>query len=251
MTSEQYGRGDARHPVIEIAVQDVAGAEVALAEGATRIELCSALVTGGLTPSIGLIEGAVQATGAGFVHVLIRPRPGGFVYDARELATSVRDIRAARAAGAGGVVIGALSEDRAVDVAATRTFVEAAEGMPVTFHRALDIVPDPLTALDELRALGVTRVLTSGQAAVSLDGLDTLARMVRHTEGSVQIMAGGGVTIDAIPALARAGVDAIHLSAKTLAESHAPSGPGGGASSYDVTSREIVRAAVHAVTTSP
>ncbi|WGD37152.1 copper homeostasis protein CutC [Lysinibacter sp. HNR] len=235
---------------VEIAVQDVAGADIALSGGATRIELCSALVTGGLTPSLGTIEGAVAAaTGAGrddFVHVLIRPRPGGFVYDNMEIATMVRDIRAVKAVGAAGVVIGALLEDRSIDVRAIRTLVEVAEDLTVTFHRALDIVPDPLTALDEVRALGVERVLTSGQAAASIDGRDLLAQMVEHAAGGVQIMAGGGVAVDAIPALAATGIDAVHLSAKTVAAVQTPSGPGGGVAEYDVTSPDTVRAAVQA-----
>src|SRR4051794_21497211 len=139
---------------VEIAVQDLAGLRVALAEGAGRVELCSALGMGGLTPSAALIHGAValaRETGReGFVHVLVRPRGGGFVYDADELATILGDVRFAREAGAAGVVVGALTDRGRVDADAVRRIVAEAGPLQVTFHRALDVVADPLGAAEEL-----------------------------------------------------------------------------------------------------
>ncbi|GAA3870805.1 copper homeostasis protein CutC [Leifsonia kafniensis] len=238
-------------PAIEIAVQDVDGVGIALRVGADRVELCSALGVGGLTPSIGTIEMAVEAASVAgrpdYVNVLVRPRPGGFVYSANEIATTVRDIRAAAAAGVGGVVVGALNADGTVDTAATREFMAAAEGLTVTFHRAIDIGTEQLHVLDQLIELGVARVLTSGGAARSLDGAEVLRRMAAHAAGRLQIMAGGGVTLDSIPTLLATGIDAVHLSAKRAALSLAPSGPGGGASDFDVTDEELARAAVLAV----
>lgn len=235
-------------PAVEIAVQDLPGVRIALAEGADRIELCSALGLGGLTPSAGLLRAAVDAAEAAcrpdFVHVLVRPRGGGFVYDEDELATIVADIRYAREAGAAGVVIGAL-DDGGVDLAAVERFIAAADGLAVTFHRALDIVSDPADALDALADRGVTRVLTSGGASRSIDGRDVLAALAERAAGRIQVMAGGGVRVEDIPALTAAGVDAVHLSARDSVQG-APSGPGGGDSAYDITDPSVVRAAVAA-----
>lgn len=234
---------------VEIAVQDAAGVRVALAEGADRVELCVALGVGGLTPSAGLLQSVVaearEAGRDGFVQVLVRPRGGGFVYDADEIETTEADIRFAREAGAGGVVVGALTDGGRVDDEAVARFVAAADGIDVTFHRAIDVVADPVAAAERLAELGVTRILTSGGAARSIDGLTTLEALARQLDGRVQLMAGGGVRVDDIPDLLAAGADAVHLSARLTVEG-APSGPGGGASAYDITDPVTVRAAVAA-----
>ncbi len=238
-----------RRLAVEIAVQDRAGVRIALEADADRIELCSALGVGGLTPSAGLISAAVaeaaQAGHDGFVHVLVRPRPGGFVYTPDEIDLTVADIRFARSAGASGVVVGALDDVGAVDEEAVARFVEAAGDLDVTFHRAIDIVPDPLGALEALVALGVRRILTSGGEARSVDGVGMLAALSAEASGRLQVMAGGGVTVPDILAIAATGVDAVHLSARTIALG-APSGPGGGDPSYDLTDPSVVRAAVAA-----
>ena len=235
-------------PQVEIAVQDVAGACIAQAAGADRVELCVALgETGGLTPSVGLIE-AVAAIGLP-VHTLIRTRPGGFIYDASELDVLVRDVQAAVRAGAAGVVVGALTGCGDVDEAAIRALAEAAEGATVTFHRAFDVVANPLTALDQLAELGVTRVLTSGGAARAIDGRVGLKAAVVHalaTGGRVQIMAGGRVRTQHVGALLCTGIAAVHLSARRPVAEPGPSGPGGGSGSYDQTDVGMVRAAVRA-----
>lgn len=236
---------------LELAVQDLDGARTALRVGATRIELCGALGVGGLTPSIGAVEQAVEAAqlagAADFVHVLVRPRPGGFVYSADEVDTSIRDIRAVRAAGAAGVVIGALTASGLVDKAVTAELIAAAEGMQVTFHRAIDAVESPLHTADVLVGLGLSRVLTSGGAARSIDGIETLTALKAHVGDRLQIMAGGGVRVEDIGALLAAGLDAVHLSAKTTVADPSPSGPGGGAQSYDRTDGDIAAAAAAAV----
>jgi copper homeostasis protein len=230
-------------PVLELAVQDAAGARIALDVGAARVELCAALgATGGLTPSVGVVE-SVAAVGVP-VHVLVRPRAGGFEYDADEVAVTVRDIRSLLAAGASGVVVGAL-RDGAVDLATLERFVAAAEGAPVTFHRALDVLADPVGALPVLRAAGVVRVLTSGGAPSCGEGLRMLARLAAAGSG-VQIMAGGGVTQADIPALVGAGVDAVHLSARRTVTGP-PTGPGGGPSFFDVTDGAVARVAAGAL----
>lgn len=235
---------------VEIAVQDVAGVRIALEEGAARVELCQALGLGGLTPSAGLIEAAVAASAAasapGFVHVLVRPRGGGFVYDADELDTVVRDIRLARSLGAGGVVVGALTENGALDEAAIAAFVVAADGIDVTVHRAVDASADPVASVLALAGHGVRRVLTSGGGVDCRTGLPALERMVAEVDGRLEIMSGGGVRVTDIADLAAVGVDAVHLSARGRDERGGPSGPGGGVDGFDVTDAAIVRAAVAA-----
>ncbi len=235
---------------VEIAVQDPAGVRIALEAGADRIELCSALGVGGLTPSAGLIATAValarQAGRDRFVHVLVRPRAGGFVYTDDELGLCVADVIAAREAGAAGVVVGALTADGAIDRGAVEAFVAVAGPLEVTFHRAMDIVEDPLATVDALVDLGVARILSSGAAPRSIEGAEALAALVARAAGRIQVMAGGGVAVADIAGLAGAGVDAVHLSARTTV-SGAPSGPGGGESSYDVTDPEVAAAAVAAV----
>lgn len=216
---------------LEFAVQDVAGAVGARRVGADRVELCAALgSTGGLTASIGTIE-AVVATGIP-VHALIRCRAGGFVYaEADEIAVMNADARAAVSAGVAGLVVGALTADHRVDVEVLERVLDGAavDDIELTFHRAIDQVCDRSAAVDTLVAQGMTRVLTSGGAARCADGLDELAEMVAHAAGRIQIMAGGGITVGDIPALHRAGVDAVHLSARRVVADDG--GPGGGGTS--------------------
>ena len=235
---------------VEIAVQDAAGVRIALREGAARVELCQALGLGGLTPSPGLVESAVEAahtaSAPGYVHVLVRPRGGGFVYDVDEVDVTLRDIRFMRSLGADGVVVGALTDAGELDLDLLHRFIEAAEGLDVTVHRAVDAAVDPLAAVTSLAGLPVRRVLTSGGAADCRAGRGTLARMAAELGGAVELMAGGGVGIEDIAALAEAGVDAVHLSARSRVERGGPSGPGGGEVGYDTTDAAIVHAAVDA-----
>ena len=213
---------------------------VALEAGASRVELCQALGLGGLTPSAGSIALAVEAAAAAsapdFVHVLVRPRGGGFVYDADELATIDRDIRLARSLGAHGVVVGALTEAGALDlesISRVRRGRRRDAG-----HRAPRGRRGGTTrsrAVASLAGSGVRRVLTSGGAADCRAGRDVLGRMVAEVHGALEVMAGGGVRIDDIATLAAVGVDAVHLSARGRATRGGPSGPGGGETGFDVT----------------
>ena len=229
----------ARPLPVEIAVQDAAGVRVALEAGASRVELCQALGIGGLTPSAGLIASAVElaaaASAPSFVHVLVRPRGGGFVYDDDELELIVRDIRVARSLGAAGVVVGAMTDAGALDLGAIAAFVDAADGLDVTVHRAVDAAADPVAAVAALAGSGVRRVLTSGGAVDCRTGRDVIARMVSEAAGTIEVMAGGGVHVDDIPMLAAVGVDAVHLSARIRATGGGSSGPGGGETGFDVT----------------
>ena len=232
---------------LEIAVQDPAGVRIAAEVGATRVELATALALGGLTPSPATLELAVETAGAEGpeVHVLIRPRAGGFHYTEDELVVSERDVRRAIGAGAAGVVIGALDAAGSLDVDAMARLRDAAGGASVTLHRAIDMTADPVATLRAARDLGLRRVLTSGGASVAIDGIDTLRALVAAAEGEIEIMAGSGVDAANAPALAASGVDAIHFSAKRavgeaggVRMGSASDGVGG----YEVTDRETALA---------
>lgn len=227
---------------VEICVQDAAGAQAALDGGATRIELCSALDLGGLTPSQATIASARALTDrAGWLQVLVRPRPGGYVYTAAEIDVTCADIAHAVEAGADGVVVGSLTAGGEVAASHVRAFLEAAQGRTVTFHRALDIVPDRLAALEVLAGLGVHRVLTSCGERHAVDALAELSELSRAAAGRLQLMAGGGVRPADVAALARAGCDAVHLSARARAD-----GGRGGEGAHWTTDRGMVTAAVRA-----
>ncbi|WP_284977543.1 copper homeostasis protein CutC [Arthrobacter sp. fls2-241-R2A-200] len=213
---------------LEIAVVSATGAGTAASEGADRVELCSSLELGGITPSQGLMEASLEhVDGRLEIHALIRCRPGDFRYSASDVDTMVHETRHLLAQGAHGVVFGALSGEGDVDLTATRRLVDAArEANPdaqLTFHRAIDQARDPLAVLDELLALGFTRVLTSGHEPSAGAGLPTLERMVQRAHGDAEIMAGGGLTLEDIPAMHAAGLAAVHLSAKKVVSSRADS----------------------------
>ncbi|MFE4198351.1 copper homeostasis protein CutC [Paenarthrobacter sp. NPDC056912] len=239
---------------LEIAVVSAAGAGTAASEGANRVELCSSLELGGITPSQGLMEASMEhVDGRLEIHPLIRSRPGDFQYSASDVDTMVHEIRHLLAQGAHGVVIGALTPEGNVDTRAIRRLVDSAReanaDAQVTFHRAIDQSRDPFAALDELLDLGFTRVLTSGHQATAGAGLETLSDMVDRAAGALEIMAGGGLSLDDIPAMHAAGLSAVHLSAKktisTLGVGAISLGAQDGAdpTAYTVTNREIVRAA--------
>lgn len=198
---------------LEVCVDSLESAVAAQEGGADRVELCSALSEGGLTPSLGLIE-AVRAALSLPIHLMIRPRAGGFGYSATEIALMQRDIQLAKATGCDGVVLGVLRPDGRVDEARTRQLLEAAHPLSVTFHRAFDLTPNPLEALQVLIRLGLDRVLTSGQAATALEGLDCIAKLVEAARGRISIMPGGRVEQGLEAILRGSGAKEVHLSAR-------------------------------------
>ena len=199
--------------LLEVTVESVAGARAALAGGARRVELCGGLAQGGLTPSAGLIAEVGEAVSLP-LFVLIRPRPGDFLYDADDLAVMRRDIAESARHGADGVVIGALDRSGSVDRGTVRALVEAARPMAVTFHRAVDLARDLDEALDMLLELGVERVLSSGQATNAEEGIPVLARMVRRDPARLTVIAAGGVRPANVRRIvAETGVREIHSSA--------------------------------------
>ena len=197
--------------LLEVCVDDIAGLTAACDGGADRIELCSALSVGGLTPSAGLMAAAAKMPVPSYA--MIRPRTGDFVYNSAELALMAGDIDAARAAGLAGVVLGANRRDGSLDGDALASLVTQARGLGLTLHRAFDLVPDMADAIETAIALGFERILTSGGATSAAAGIDALASACEVAAGRISIMPGSGVTLATIDTLlARLPVREIHSS---------------------------------------
>lgn len=204
---------------VEICVDSAAGAFAAERGGADRVELCDNLLEGGTTPSAGCIKVARRGLKIG-LQVIIRPRGGDFLYSQDELEIMREDIRTAKDLGADGVVLGCLTTEGDIDHMHVEEFIGLARPLNVTFHRAFDMCRDPQKALEELIALGVHRVLTSGQEASCLEGLDLIAALQRQASGRIILMPGGGLTPRNIAKIVAAtGVSEVHLSARRTIES--------------------------------
>ncbi len=206
---------------VEICAPSFRSAVAAQRGGASRIELCSELSCGGVTPSAGLIQ-QVRAAIDLPVNVLLRPRSGDFLYSSDEVETVLRDIALCASAGIQGVVVGALTTDAAVDTDAARAWLKEARsrGLSTTFHRAIDSSADILSALETIASLGYDRILTSGGHPTAWEGrevLRTMIEMTRRHYGSsqhIRIMPGSGISPDNIRDIATfTGCSEIHLSA--------------------------------------
>lgn len=205
----------AEQVLIEVCVDSVASAIAAEGGGAQRVELCSDLLEGGVTPSVGLL-GVVRSKLSIAVHPIIRPRPGDFCYSDAEFESMQRDIEVAKAEGADGVVLGILRTDGSVDIERTRELVELARPLSVTFHRAFDMSSDLLSALEDVCATGANRLLTSGGEQECIQGLETVTQLVRESHGRVTIMAGGRIGINEAPTIIEStGVTEIHVGLAT------------------------------------
>ncbi|KJF71923.1 copper homeostasis protein CutC [Agrobacterium arsenijevicii] len=201
--------------ILEICVDDVAGLEAAVRGGADRIELCAALSGGGVTPSVGFMHRAAAYDLP--VSVMIRPRAGDFVFTHDEADVMKRDIDAARAAGLSGVVLGASLADGSLDIPLLEELRHHADGLDVTLHRAIDVVPDMDEALEAAIALGFPRILTSGGARSALEGIETLARLSELADGRIVIMPGAGVRPPIVQTLLdRFPITEIHASCSTV-----------------------------------
>lgn len=198
----------------EIAVDSLESALTAQVCGADRVEFCADLASGGLTPSLGALQLAVERLDIP-VHVMIRPRRGDFLYTDAEFEMMRRDIALAKSAGAQGVVFGMLLADGNINRERTRELLQLARPMSVTFHRAFDMCRDARAALAELMALGVDTLLTSGQAQTAADGIALIAELVARAAGRIDIMPGAGVNAANIGRIAEAtGARTFHLSGK-------------------------------------
>ncbi len=200
--------------ILEIAANSVASALAAQEGGAGRVELCTTLELGGLTPSHAQIALARERLRIP-LYVLIRPRAGDFLYSDLECETMLRDIETCATLGCDGVVLGVLDADGNVDIARCRALIAAAGKLGVTFHRAFDLTRDPLTALNDLIELGCERVLTSGAQTSALEGAPLIRQLVEWSAGRIVVMPGAGVDAGNIGQLREmTGAGEFHASAK-------------------------------------
>ena len=186
---------------IEVCSTSLDDAREAEAGGAIRIELCSAITCGGVTPSHGLIRSVANENLNLDINVLIRAREGGFCYTTAEVDAMCQDIEFCREAGVHGVVIGALTAEGDIDMEACKKMVAAAGDMSITFHRAFDICRKPFVALEQIISLGCHRLLTSGQQPSAEQGAEFIAELVKRAAGRIIIMPGAGINPKNIAAI--------------------------------------------------
>lgn len=187
-------------PLIEICLESVESVIAAEKGGADRVELCSDLFEGGLTPTIGTVKTALKKSNIK-INVMIRPRGGDFCYSDEEFEVMLEDVRALKDTGINGIVFGILTPEGDVDIVRSKELIELARPLPVTFHRAFDMTRDPYKSLEDLINLGVDRVLTSGQEATVPEGADLLEKLVKIAGDRIIVMPGCGITERNFPKL--------------------------------------------------
>ncbi|MBX5136919.1 copper homeostasis protein CutC [Rhizobium lentis] len=234
--------------LLEVCVDSAAGLAAAIEGGAGRIELCSALELGGLTPLPSLMRIAARAPVP--IYAMIRPHAGPFIFDGLDEQAMMLDIEAVRAAGLAGVVIGANRPDGTLDLPLIRRLKAHAVGLGSTLHRAFDLVPDADQALEQAIELGCERILTSGCAVKAADGIDTLKRLSEKAAGRISIMPGSGIRPANVGEILRAtGAREVHGSCSSPVESADPRAVAFGfeAKSTNKTDVEVVRQMCRAI----
>lgn len=204
--------------LLEICANSYESAINAETAGAHRIELCSELAVGGITPSYGLLKKVMNDIKIP-VQVLIRPRSGDFTYSRDEFEIMKENILLCKELGCAGIVSGILQQDQTIDAERTKTLMELAKPMTFTFHRGFDWVPNPLEAILELAVLGVDRVLTSGQAESAEKGILRLQELQELVENELIIMPGGGINPSNAYLFKESGFQEIHASATSIHQS--------------------------------
>lgn len=205
--------------ILECCVDSVESALAAAEGGADRLELCSNLVIGGTTPTLALFEQIREKTKIR-IHALIRPRFGDFLYTEDEAAIICKEIEAFRKAGAEGVVIGSLTKEGALDMEQMKRFMDCAGDLSVTLHRAFDMCKDPFAELERAKELGVHTILTSGQAASCVAGIERMKELCEAAGDKIRILAGAGINEAAVKRLlAETNLTDFHMSGKVVLES--------------------------------
>lgn len=203
--------------LLEVCVDSLESARAAIRGGADRLELCSALALGGLTPHTALLR-RIRRESDIPVRCLMRPRAGDFLYTPDELALMADQIPELRDAGADGFVIGCLTADGELDAAAMAPLLETAKGTGLTLHRCIDVSRDPLQTYLDAKKLGFDTVLTSGAAASCLEGLETIEKLLalRDAHSGPEVLIGAGVKAPVIDVILRScpGACAFHMSGK-------------------------------------
>jgi copper homeostasis protein len=191
--------------------------------GADRVELNCALMLGGLTPSLGALRESRASVRLPII-AMIRPRPAGFCYSSSEFAVMQRDAEMALSEGAAGIAFGLLTAGGLVDLKRCRQMVKLALGRQAVFHRAFDVVRDPLTALQQLIDMGVTRIMTSGQEASAYNGAANIAGYIRQAAGRIEILPAGGINRFTIAdVIQRTGCDQVHASLSAASQDRSAS----------------------------
>ena len=209
---------------IEICANSAQSALNASIGGANRVELCSGIPEGGITPSIGEIRATRRLLDSlntqTQLNVIIRPRGGDFLYSDLEISIMLDDICAARDAGADGVVFGCLTSNGDVDLSQMEKLMLAAEGMDMTFHRAFDMCRNPFDAMEDIIELGCRRILTSGQKISAEDGIPLINYLISKASQRIVIMPGCGIRENNIRKIAKeTGASEFHFSARSSVES--------------------------------
>jgi copper homeostasis protein len=177
---------------LEICVDNVEDAIKAANSGAHRLELCTELSCGGITPSFGFVKQVIENVQIP-VHVLIRPRAGNFVYSKNELAVMQYDIEQLSKLNCSGFVLGVLLENATIDIEATKMLVQLADEKPVTFHKAFDCTNNAFIALDDVIKTGCKYILTSGLASNAVNGINNLKAIITAAKSDIIIMPGGSI----------------------------------------------------------
>lgn len=201
--------------LFEVCANGIQSAINAQEAGADRIELCENLEVGGVTPRIEIIQEAKEKISIP-MHVLIRPRAGDFFYSEKEYELMLAGIQTCKRLNVDGIVTGMLNPDLSIDKDRCNELINLAHPLPVTFHRAFDVVRDPFQALEELIALRFDRILTSGQQEDAGKGAPLISRLVNQARNRISILAGGGITEENIVLIIQqSGANEFHFSAKT------------------------------------
>lgn len=203
--------------ILEICANSYQSALNAQNGGANRIELCSELSVGGITPSHGLLQKIAEKITIP-VHVLVRPRSGNFCYSKDEFEQIKKDIKICKDFGFQGIVCAVLHSDNTIDIERTKELVELSKPLSFTFHRAFDCVPNPKKEILNLIDLGVNRVLTSGQKEKAIDGIELLKQLKEITENKIIILPGSGINSENVTYFKKAGFQEIHTSASKKVE---------------------------------
>ena len=209
---------------VEVCVSSISSIKNAATAGADRIELCSALELGGLTPSAGFIREAVDLNILP-IHCLIRPRPGHFFYTSEEISIIEQNIKNAGKFGCNGLVLGMHDHEFKLDIKILKKWKSMAGPMHLTFHRAFDVLKNPQEALEQLIQVGFDCILTSGQSEKAIDGISKLIEWNKRFGSKINIMPGSGIGIDNCKIFKELGFSSIHLSAgKELSNIKIPNG---------------------------
>lgn len=198
---------------LEVCIETLQEAELANQYECNRIEVCSALDLGGLTPSYGLMLSCAKLKSIES-HILIRPRPGNFIYSSQEIILMKEDIKIAAKAGVKGVVFGCLTDAKKVDFETCELLLYFAQGyqLQTTFHRAIDFTKDYIQAFQTITKMGFNRILTSGQKATAVDGINNIQSLSNQNNGQIELMAGSGINAKNVLLFQEIGLNAIHFS---------------------------------------